>query len=135
MTIPEASLLAVNRLGITRPSGFDGTFATFGLLQPQERIEVTRWVKNYVQQNPDQFRPAEVNVANSFGDVADLEDYSYGEQWSDFMETFTDRGYDLVGSPLVNIGESASLIAKAIPLLVIAGAIYFLVVNKSKIKL
>lgn len=40
MTIPQASLMALPALGIAKPSGFDGTFATFGLLAPEDRISV-----------------------------------------------------------------------------------------------
>lgn len=133
MTIPQASLLAVQSLGISKPAGFDGTFATFGTLGAEDRIAVTRWVRNYVADNPTLFTPQEVTVANTFDDVGDQidEGFDYDLFWSEVGQ----NAQNLVVTPIQGIGQASGLLLNLLPLLLIGGVIYFLSVNSSKLKL
>lgn len=133
MTIPQASVAALEALGIDQPAGFDGTFATFGLLSPQDRISVTRWVKNYVSSNPALFTSAEVTVANSFGDVSDMVDASFDTDL--FWNEVENNANNLVVTPVQNLGNAAGIALNAIPFILLAAAAYFLFVNSSKLKL
>lgn len=132
-TVPQASIAALESLGIDQPAGFDGTFATFHLLSPQDRISVTRWVKNYVTQNPVLFTPETVAVAEQFGDVADLDDASF--DYDLFWTEVGNNASDLVIKPVQNIGATSGLLLNALPVILIAAAAYFLFVNSSKLKL
>lgn len=133
MTIPQASLLAVQSLGISKPAGFDGTFATFGTLGAEDRIAVTRWVRNYVADNPALFTSQEVTVANTFEDVGEQidESFDYDLFWSEVGA----NAQALVVTPIEGIGQASGVILNLLPLLLIAGAVYFLTVNSSKLKL
>ena len=133
MTITQASLLAVQSLGISKPAGFDGTFATFGTLGAEDRIAVTRWVRNYVADNPALFTSQEVTVANTFEDVGEQidESFDYDLFWSEVGA----NAQALVVTPIEGIGQASGVILNLLPLLLIAGAVYFLTVNSSKLKL
>ena len=132
-TVPQASLAALEALGIDQPAGFDGTFNTFGLLSAQDRISVTRWVKNYISSNPTQFTTAEVAVADSFGDVSDMVDASFDTDL--FWNEVENNANNLVVTPVQNLGNVAGIALNAIPFVLLAAAAYFLFVNSSKLKL
>lgn len=133
MTIPQASLQALTALGIAKPSGFDGTFSTFGLLAPEDRISVTRWVRNYVVDNPTLFTTQEVTVANTFGDVGEQIDESFDV--SLFWEEVGANAQNLVVTPIQNVGNATGVVLNLVPLLLLGAVAYFLFANSSKLKL
>lgn len=123
MTIAETSVLAVSALGIPKPAGFDGSFASFGALQPNDRIRVTNWVSAYVRDHPEKFTPAQVNVADGpdgTGWVAEeMTDESTLDTVDEFFREMGNEGISLVGDPLVSIGKASSVILSLVPLILV----------------
>lgn len=118
MTIPQLALQAVASLGIQKPAGFDGTFATFYLLSPQDRIRVTNYSREYVKANPTVFTPETVAVAVQFDPISE-DEIDETIDWGAFWEETAHNGETLILDPIVNVGETASLLAKAAPLILI----------------
>ncbi len=125
--------MALPALGIAKPSGFDGTFATFGLLAPEDRISVTRWVRNYVVDNPALFTAQEVTVANTFDDVG--EQLDEGFDYSLFWGEVGNNAQTLVVTPVQNLGNATGVLLNLAPLLLLGAVAYFLFANSSKLKL
>lgn len=130
MTIPQLALQAVTALGIEKPAGFDGTFATFHLLKPSDRIKVTNYSRDFVKAHPDLFESATVAVAVQFDSISENE-IDDGFDWGDFVSEVGNNADDLILTPVVNVGKTVSFLAYLAPLAIILGLYLF---AKGKIK-
>jgi len=123
VTIPNLALQAVRALGIDAPAGFNGTFSTFHLLAPNDRIRVTNYSTAYVRANPEQFTSSEYTVAVRFAPVSEMVSDSF--DYRDFFRETGSNAVELIGAPLVNIGQTASKLALVAPLVLIVLAGFY----------
>lgn len=126
MTIPQLRQLIGNQVGL--PASFDGSITAYGALTRAQQIELTQGMLAYIREHPGEFGDKQVQTANAEGsrDLA-LVDPSF--DWSQFMTEFEANAYDVVGKPLVAVGQglstSVNLIGTLLPFAVIVAVIVF----------
>jgi len=121
MTIQQASIAVGRQMGL--PADFDGSVDAINALGADDKLNFTAALGAYIRANQDQFTPGQVATANtmpqSFGQLQDSS-FSVG----DFLSATASNADTLIVKPLVNVGQSASALANAVPaILILIGAI------------
>ena len=131
MTIQQASIAVGRQIGLA--ADFDGSVAAINALDPDTQQAFTAGLGAYIRAHQDQFTPAQVTTANAMAGLTGQPLADAGFSVSDFVAASLDNGKALVLDPLVNIGQSASAVANALPLLaIIVGAVLLIAWTKSK---
>lgn len=126
MSIQQATVLAANSLGIA-PQGFDGSFGAIGALDPNDQIALTAAVGAYIRANQSEFTAGQIATANSMAGMSGQPLADAGFSVSDFLSDTASNAETLVGQPLVNLGNAASAVANAVPLIAVAVGLFILV--------
>lgn len=130
MTIQQAAIAVGRQIGLS--PDFDGSTAAINALDPDVQIQFTSALGAYIRANQDQFTAGQVTTANtmpsSYGALTDSS-FSVG----DFLAQTANNADQLVLQPLVNIGNSTTAVANALPLIaIIVGAVLLYSFTKGK---
>lgn len=127
MTIPQARKIVGQQLGFT---GFDGSVDAYRNLTPQQQIDLTKALFNYIKANPGNFTDAQqqtVAAEDSRIQKAVIEDASITV--GNVMTALEESAYNVVAEPLMAVGQGVStsvkLIGTLLPAAVIIAAVLF----------
>jgi len=131
MSIQQASALVGQSLGFD-PS-FDGSITAINALDTNSQLALTAGLNAYILANPTNFTAGQVATANAFKGLSGQPLADSGFSYTDFFSAATQNGVDLVVKPLENVGQAASAVTNALPLiLIIVGAVLLIAFTKGK---
>jgi len=122
---------------ITGDPSFDGSIPAYAALSPNQQIDITNGMKAYIRAHPSEFGTVQNQVANT-PDIQHTEDYTVGQQISDFTDEFGNQAMR-VGESIASVGNGVlntlNLAKYGIPIVgVIIVAIYLYGTYKKQIK-
>ncbi len=116
----SASNLARRDLGLTERPASDWT--------PGERADYVRSLSLYILKYPNSFSEADLKTAELNKNATAMEPVDTSFSWGDFGSEFVNNGNELVGKPLVNLGNAVSNAANILgtvgPYLAVAGVLF-----------
>lgn len=122
MTIQQTAILVGRQNGL--PSSFDGSVGEINALPEDQKVDLTAGIGAYIRANGTEFTDQQLAVARSMPTDFGLQDSSFSV--GDFLAATADNAENLIVDPLVNIGQSASLVARWVPLVAIVIGGYLL---------
>lgn len=128
MTITDARKFAGQKIGL--PASFDGSIAAYANLTAAQQIAVTQAMIAYIQANPGQFTPAQVETANVQAPQAATltpEDDSF--DFGQFFDELESNAIQKIGGPVASIGNGVSqtltLIGTLLPAAVLVAVLIY----------